>query len=145
MKAIFYFALVFFLMQMPDTDSSIVLTLNTTAKPKGVVRLAVYTNAAEFEQESPSIGQVVELEGKQFPIEVELSNLPSGKVVVAAYHDINNDDKLNRNFFGVPTEPYGFSRKPVSKMRAPEWEEVAILIKDQKSEVTLDLKPWKQW
>lgn len=34
--------------------------------------------------------------------------LPS-QVSITAYQDLNEDNKLNKNFLGIPTEPYGFA------------------------------------
>lgn len=36
-------------------------------------------------------------------------NVPVGMYAVAAYHDINMDERMDSNFFGLPREPYGFS------------------------------------
>lgn len=42
---------------------------------------------------------------------ISFEDLQPGKYAVAAYHDINNNEKLDRNFVGIPKEPYGFSGK----------------------------------
>ena len=36
-------------------------------------------------------------------------NVPVGMYAVAAYHDINMNERMDANFFGLPREPYGFS------------------------------------
>ena len=42
-------------------------------------------------------------------------NLPEKKYGVCIYHDENSNDKCDKNFFGIPTEGYGFSNntKPI--------------------------------
>lgn len=35
-----------------------------------------------------------------------------GKYGVAIYQDMNANEKLDKNFVGIPKEPYGFSGKP---------------------------------
>ncbi len=30
---------------------------------------------------------------------------------MAVYHDVNNNEELDKNFVGIPKEPYGFSGK----------------------------------
>lgn len=36
-------------------------------------------------------------------------NVPVGMYAVAAYHDINMNERMDSNFIGLPREPYGFS------------------------------------
>lgn len=36
-------------------------------------------------------------------------NVPAGLYAVAAYHDVNMNEEMDSNFFGLPREPYGFS------------------------------------
>ncbi|MDR9373408.1 MAG: DUF2141 domain-containing protein [Schleiferiaceae bacterium] len=36
-------------------------------------------------------------------------NLPAGRYAVAAFHDENGNEKLDRAWNGMPQEPYGFS------------------------------------
>ncbi|MDZ7848305.1 MAG: DUF2141 domain-containing protein [Owenweeksia sp.] len=35
--------------------------------------------------------------------------LPTGNYTIKAYHDLNNNEELDRNTLGIPQEPYGFS------------------------------------
>jgi uncharacterized protein (DUF2141 family) len=39
-------------------------------------------------------------------------NLPAGVYGVAAIHDENSNAKLDKNFFGIPTEGFGFANNP---------------------------------
>ncbi|PHI21543.1 hypothetical protein CEQ90_01645 [Lewinellaceae bacterium SD302] len=143
MKSIFFIVLVLlgFADSAPD---SIALKLTSTAPGKGVIRLAVFDDADALAREEPVSGQVIELVKNKLPIQLKLSDLPEGDFAIAAYHDLNNDGKLNRNFFGVPSEPYAFSGVPASKWRAPEWEEVIVSGDRRKAELSLELKFWKE-
>lgn len=38
-------------------------------------------------------------------------SLPKGNYAVGVIHDLNRDGLLNKNFLGLPKEPYGFSGK----------------------------------
>lgn len=49
--------------------------------------------------------------------------LPPGWYAVSVVHDQNNNAKLDKNFFGLPKEPYGFSNNPNS-LGKPSFEEV---------------------
>ncbi len=45
-------------------------------------------------------------EGNKVIVEFDL---PEGEYAVFASQDVNNNGKLDKNFFGKPQEPYGFS------------------------------------
>ena len=50
-----------------------------------------------------------------------LEQLPFGYYAVKLYHDENQNKKLDKNFFGIPTEGYGFSNDP-SSIGVPSYE-----------------------
>ena len=45
---------------------------------------------------------------------------------VAVFLDTNNNQKLDTNLFGVPTEPYGFSNNPKVVFSAPTFNECSF-------------------
>jgi uncharacterized protein (DUF2141 family) len=54
------------------------------------------------------------------------------------YHDENNNRRLDRNFFGIPSEPYGFSNDARNAMRAPTYEEAAFTL--AAAAMTIDIR-----
>lgn len=47
------------------------------------------------------------------PRRVVFEGLPPGNYAIMAYHDVNDDGKLDMNgVFGLPSEPYAFSNNP---------------------------------
>jgi len=60
---------------------------------------------------------------------------------VMGYVDLNSNEKLDLNFFGVPTEPYAISNRFRGKWREPKFEDAA---ESTSSKVlTLEFKYWK--
>lgn len=57
-----------------------------------------------------------------------LQSLDGLKLAVSAYHDRNSNGKLDKNSFGIPTEPYGFSRDPKRGFGPPSFEQAAFEI-----------------
>ena len=100
-------------------------------KVKGKIQIGLYNTKENF----PKIGK----EYKTFSIKVEaatfkytIKNLPLGEYAIALYHDENSDGVCNSNFFGVPTEPYGFSNNIKPFLSAPSFNETKFsLAKDR--------------
>lgn len=52
--------------------------------------------------------KLLSLPADRQPLEIQVA-LKAGSYAIAAYHDANNNQKLDKSFMGVPTENYGFS------------------------------------
>lgn len=40
---------------------------------------------------------------------INIEGLKAGSYIIAVYQDLDLNEKLNKNWFGLPVEPYGFS------------------------------------
>lgn len=58
-----------------------------------------------------------------------IKDIPSGAYAVSAFLDINNNQKLDMNLIGAPTEPYGFSNDARGLFGPPEFTDAAFIIK----------------
>ena len=76
----------------------------------GAVFLAAYDSADGFDKEEELVSKSAPLEPGASRIDLELELPQEGQYIVAAFQDLNGNGKLDKNFFGVPTEPYGFSK-----------------------------------
>lgn len=57
---------------------------------------------------------------------VTVHGLPPGQFAVQATHDENGNGKTDRNFLGIPTEGFGFSRDAKVRLGPPRWEDAVI-------------------
>lgn len=49
--------------------------------------------------------------------------VPAGTYAVSVMHDENANERLDKNFLGVPTEGYGASNNHTHALSAPGWDE----------------------
>ena len=56
------------------------------------------------------------------------ANLPHGDYAVILFHDENGNGKLDKNFWGVPTEPYGFSNDAQGFLGPPAFKDATLSI-----------------
>jgi uncharacterized protein (DUF2141 family) len=71
---------------------------------------------------------------------VTIPNVPKGTWAVLAYQDENQNDKLDRNLIGIPSENYGFSRDARGKFGPPDYEEAAIEVGDEPTIARIKLR-----
>lgn len=70
---------------------------------------------------------------------VTIDNVPKGTWAVLVYQDDNQNNKLDRNFIGIPSENYGFSRNARGKFGPPDFTDAAIEVGDDKLVVPVKL------
>lgn len=124
--------------------SSIDVTVTTTAPAKGDIHVAVYASEAAYLAEKPDYGKVVRLQSSKAKIAAAVEGLPPGHYVIAGYHDVNGNGKIDKNFMGAPVEPYGFTREPGSKWSRPAWKDIVVEVTGKGSAHTIVMKTWKE-
>jgi len=55
-------------------------------------------------------------------------NLPQGEYAISAFHDENDNKKLDTNFIGIPKEPIGISNNAKGFMGPPKYKDAKFLI-----------------
>ncbi len=67
----------------------------------------------------------------------------AGRYAVIAYHDSDADDQLDRPAFGLPFEPYGFSRSAWKTFGVPDWNDTSFQLSaaPRTENVTLRMNP----
>jgi uncharacterized protein (DUF2141 family) len=53
----------------------------------------------------------------------EITDLRAGDYAIKAFHDVNGNGRLDRGAFGIPTEPYGFSRNARGRLGPPGYDD----------------------
>ena len=59
-------------------------------------------------------------------VDVVFEAMPQGRYALSIFHDLNDNEELDTGSFGIPTEPYGFSRGVQGNFGPPEFEEAAF-------------------
>ena len=114
----------------------VVSSLVSTSSP---VRLYFYNTREGFLKSGKwAFSKSVNPEGKsQFSLPVEL---PQGEWAVAITQDMNNNNKVDKNFLGIPTEPYAFSNNIRPTVAAPDFNECKFTVSGPGRVVNIVLK-----
>ncbi|MCF6170683.1 MAG: DUF2141 domain-containing protein [Bacteroidales bacterium] len=70
---------------------------------------------------------------------VVFDGLPGATYAISLYHDLDASGEINKNFIGIPTEPYGISNDAWRRFSAPRWDEAAFTLESDKS-IVIHLK-----
>ena len=100
-------------------------------KEGGKIKIGIYDSKG-----FPSFGKEVDgidIEVKETSATYVFKNIPAGKYALAVFQDSNVDGKLNKNMFGVPKEPYGFSNNKYGNFGPPDFEDISFDVKEDAS------------
>lgn len=103
-------------------QSKIVVTIKNFENNKGVCRACVFATASSFNGEGqPLQCTQADISGKV--AQVTFANLPVGVYAVSVFHDTNNNQKMDKNFLGIPKEGYGASKNKLPFASAPTFDD----------------------
>lgn len=69
----------------------------------------------------------------------DFSDIPPGTYAIAVIHDENMNSELDTDWFGVPTEGYGFSNTTIDEFGAPAFSAASFPYDGQKIDLTISL------
>ncbi|MGI4761502.1 MAG: DUF2141 domain-containing protein [Janthinobacterium lividum] len=106
---------------------TVTVVISAMASTQSVIKLNFYNAADKFLQKGQHALHVeVKPEGKtELSLPVELA---PGDWAVALTQDTNNNDKLDKNFLGIPTEPYAFSNNVRPHLAPPKFDECKFTV-----------------
>ena len=67
-------------------------------------------------------------------------NVPYGTYALCSHHDINNNGKMDKTFFGFPAEPYGLSNNPTIYFSIPTFDECKFEVNKSNTIINLIMK-----
>ena len=112
-------------------ESSLKINILNLDKP-GVLYLSICKDAAGFEgtvenesEEASCITSAGEIELQNFEIN---GMLPHGEYAISLFVDSNGNKKIDKNFFGIPKEQYGFSNNVMGRMSPPSFDQAKFMV-----------------
>ncbi|UTC67998.1 MULTISPECIES: DUF2141 domain-containing protein [unclassified Treponema] len=132
-KSIFIFAILFTVftnLHSEEAKPEFEVTVNITniTAIEGKLFLMIYGDEKSFKKKEPLKTVSIKVDGKDMSI---TEKLPEGEYVFFVYQDSNENDKLDRNFLGMPKEPVGYSNHKGGKPKG--FKKLKVEIKEKKS------------
>ena len=121
-----------------ENKSTLTLTIENISKADAPLRVGFYKKGAEFPEKGKSTFSKILTPDKTGKVSFKIEGVEHGEWAVAMYHDLNNNNEIEKNFFGVPEEPYGFYRNFKPKLSAPDFEDCSFTFNGDK-EIVVEL------
>ena len=90
-----------------------------------MIRAAVFHDAKGFPNNASEAvqTQAAVIDPQTLTATIVFTSLLEGIYAISVFHDENMNQKLDKNFMGIPKEGYGASNNPKKKMGPPNFEE----------------------
>ncbi|WP_373495813.1 DUF2141 domain-containing protein [Aquiflexum sp.] len=119
-------------------SSSLEIRVTGIQPGKGLVRVCLFDRDEHF------FNKASECKVLEAPINDHIATVIFEKIkeaenyAIVVYQDLNSNGKLDRNWMGLPSEPYGFSNNPSTFFGPPSFQKASFEI-NGKTSVTIKL------
>jgi uncharacterized protein (DUF2141 family) len=72
-------------------------------------------------------------------VTLRFTELPLGTYAVTVYHDVNDNQKLDTNWIGIPKEPVAVSNNAKGRLGPPKWKDATFELREATQELTVNL------
>ncbi len=111
-----------------EPTASVEMKVTGFEKDEGKALCALFDEAGWLKDDKRLKGQAFEIKDKGITCRFE--GLAPGRYGIVVFHDKNGNQRLDRNFLGIPSEPYCFSKDAKGGMGPPSFADAAIAVGD---------------
>ena len=106
--------------------SRLIFNVKTFNSNNGNLLAAIFNSSANYTNNVRFKSYVSPLASNNLVIRFD--SIPSGTYCMSCFHDANGNNSLDKNFFGAPTEGYGFSNNPGISFGAPSFNQLKFIV-----------------
>lgn len=128
-SAFYWFLLILFCLTGGNirAQGRLEITVKNVSPVCGTVRVALYNRADQFMKKHYMIGEE-KVTGTM--VTLLFDNLPAGDYAFSIFQDVNDNEELDTNMFGIPREPWGFSNNARGRFGPPDFEAAKFSVND---------------
>jgi uncharacterized protein (DUF2141 family) len=123
-----------------NPTSNLVVNISGLRNQKGQLCLSLYASEKGFPSSPDAALQKQCVRIQQLATQVTFQGLAPGNYAIAVLHDANDDNKLNRNFLGIPTEGIGFSKNRKILSGAPKFQDASFPVAGPDTNIQIQLQ-----
>lgn len=107
-------------------DTSLKIAVQKVQPRQGRVRICLFDNEKDFLNRAR---QCIDVDATgETSVQTTFQQVENGTYAVVVYQDMNSNGKLDRNWMGLPSEPYGFSNNPSTLFGPPSFGKASFSV-----------------
>lgn len=122
--------LLFLLSIQPLSAATLDVTITHIRSDKGTMLLAIFTSSEQFKTEKPYKSIILpktNLKDGCLTLQIPIA---AGVYGLSVLDDENNNQQVDYNFIGFPTEGFAFSNYKIKILRKPKFEDFSFVVKE---------------
>ncbi len=116
----------------------VIVSIENIKDLKGTIYVAIYEEPDNFPDDLHWTNRVAQ-KVQAFNETIVLKDIRAIEYAIAVYHDVNDNMKMDKNWLGIPKEPYGFSNNAIPKWSPPKFEDCKMMLSDENTSFTIRL------
>jgi uncharacterized protein (DUF2141 family) len=121
------------------STTTLEVMIDGITRPSGVMRVALFDSPDGFPGEMENVFRRIEVPVTDQSVTVTWANVPPGRYAVSVHHDIDENGRIETDFFGRPSEGYGTSNNVRGRFGPPKFTEAAIEVATEPVKVRITL------
>ncbi len=121
----------------PARAATVIVTIEGVRNAHGHVLVALCTKATFLRPHCPWRGHSAAQPGS---VEVTIENVPPGIYAAQAFHDEDDNGRLDRTMLGLPKEAMGFSNNAPMRMGPPKFDAASFPVGEQGAKISFSLR-----
>ncbi len=121
----------------PVQAATVFISVTGVRNDHGSIRVALCTKAEFLHPHCAWKANAVAVQGTT---ELSIPNIPPGTYAAQAFHDENNNGKLDRNILGLPEEAMGFSNNAPIYFGPPRFDVAAFIVGNTDTHISFALR-----
>ena len=119
-------------------QGTVEVSIHNVCSGEGVLIICITDSAEEFLENCLTVKTIRVAAKGDFKI--QFKDLPFGRYAISLFHDKNANNMLDKRFFGIPKEDFGFSNNPSMGFGPPDFEDCAFTHVHETTSISIDLK-----
>ncbi len=125
------------LSSIPASAAQLNITLSNVESDTGNMQIALYNSETTFGKEPTRALSIPATAGE---MTISVDDLPEGDYSIMLYQDVNQNNELDTNLFGLPTEPWGASLGGKAVFGPPSWQATQFSLPASGAQITIAIR-----
>ncbi len=127
--------------QKKPEGNTITVQLNGIKQPSGQVLLSLFKSEEGFPTHPEKAFKWSKAKVTSSSLIISLDGLPPGNYAIAVVHDENSNDVMDRNWIGLPAEPYGISNNATGTFGPPKYDDAKFTVTGKRDTIKIEMQP----
>lgn len=127
--------------QKKPEGSTIVVQLNGIKQPSGQMLLSLFNSEEGFPTQPEKAFRWAKAKVTSSSLIISLDGLPLGTYAIAVVQDENENDIMDRNWMGLPCEPFGISNNVTGEFGPPSYDDAKFTVTRKRDTIKIEMIP----